>query len=567
MKHWLLILIAIVPAWAIDLPTGGKALELQKISAHVFPDNGRAQSTGEGKLQLQITRADPSRPFVAQCSATAIDPHKIPKNSPILAIIRCRALGPKRTAFLAKWQLGAAPYTAYTGMMEVPVTSEWQDCPVLLITQQDIDTTRLQLTLLCGQQAQEWEVAKIEAWLYPAGTDVTHFPRIRRSYEGRDAKAPWRAEAMARIEQQRKRDLSLILRDEQGKVLPDRSVTLTLRRHAFGFGSAIPVSRLLDPSPDGDAFRRIVDNHFSMVVFENDLKDYGWNPDASDAQKQKRNQQLDRALAWLAERKIAVRGHYLMQTARPHNLAGKSADQVRRHFLESTRERLAFVGNRVCEWDVINHPVAWAGADLLTKHQGLERIDREVFDLARQLTTLPCFVNEDQIFRPGAQSDGTFLYLQSLKSEGYPLAGLGNQAHFDESYLPSPTEMLATTDRFAAIVPRQIITEFDVVTTADEELAADFTRDAMIATFSHQAYHGFMLWGFWEGSHWKPQAASWNRDWTIRPRGQAFVDLLTKQWHTEVTLRSDQNGKVTWRGFPGWYEAQGESIPKWQEVQ
>ena len=541
-------------------------MELQKISAHIFPDNGRAQSTGEGKLQLQITRADPSRPFVAQCSATAIDPHKIPKNSPILAIIRCRALGPKRTAFLAKWQLGAAPYTAYTGMMEVPVTSEWQDCPVLLITQQDIDTTRLQLTLLCGQQAQEWEVAKIEAWLYPAGTDVTHFPRIRRSYEGRDAKAPWRAEAMARIEQQRKRDLSLTLRDEQGKVLPDRSVTLTLRRHAFGFGSAIPVSRLLDPSPDGDAFRRIVDNHFSMVVFENDLKDYGWNPDASDAQKQKRNQQLDRALAWLAERKIAVRGHYLMQTARPHNLAGKSADQVRRHFLESTRERLAFVGNRVCEWDVINHPVAWAGADLLTKHQGLERIDREVFDLARQLTTLPCFVNEDQIFRPGAQSDGTFLYLQSLKSEGYPLAGLGNQAHFDESYLPSPTEMLATTDRFATIVPRQIITEFDVVTTADEELAADFTRDAMIATFSHQAYHGFMLWGFWEGSHWKPQAASWNRDWTIRARGQAFVDLLTKQWHTEVTLRSDQNGIVSWRGFPGWYEAQGEGIPKWQEV-
>lgn len=75
-----------------------------------------------------------------------------------------------------------------------------------------------------------------------------------------------------------------------------------------------------------------------------------------------------------------------------------------------------------------------------------------------------------------------------------------------------------------------------------------------------------MLWGFWEGSHWKPQAASWNRDWSIRARGQAFIDLVSKQWHTEITLRSDKNGKVTWRGFPGWYEAKGAGIPKWQEA-
>jgi GH35 family endo-1,4-beta-xylanase len=147
-----------------------------------------------------------------------------------------------------------------------------------------------------------------------------------------------------------------------------------------------------------------------------------------------------------------------------------------------------------------------------------------------------------------------------------PIAGLGNQAHFDESYLPSPMEMLATTDRFATVTPKQIITEFDVVTTADEALAADFTRDAMIATFSHPAYHGFMLWGFWEGSHWKPQAASWNRDWTIRKRGQAFVDLVSRQWHTELTLTTDKNGKISWRGFPGWYEVKGQDIQQWQEV-
>jgi GH35 family endo-1,4-beta-xylanase len=323
---------------------------------------------------------------------------------------------------------------------------------------------------------------------------------------------------------------------------------------------------LLEHSADGEQFRKIVENHFSMVVFENDLKDYGWNQNLDDAKKRQRNEQLDRGLRWLHDRHIAVRGHYLMQTARPHNLQGKDAASVRRHFLDSARERLGFVGDRVCEWDVINHPIAWAGADLLTRHAGLERIDREVFDLARRETTLPLFINEDQIFRPSAQSDDTFIYFQSLKKEGYPVAGLGNQAHFDESYLPSPQEMLATTDRFATVVPRQIITEFDIVTTADESLAADFTRDIMIATFSHPAYHGFLLWGFWEGSHWKPQAASWNRDWSMRARGEAFVDLVGRQWHTKVTLTTDENGKVSWRGFPGWYKVTVVGSDQWLEI-
>ena len=68
-------------------------------------------------------------------------------------------------------------------------------------------------------------------------------------------------------------------------------------------------------------------------------------------------------------------------------------------------------------------------------------------------------------------------------------------------------------------MPHQCITEFDIVTSEDEQLAADYTRDTLIAVFSHSAYTSFLLWGFWEGSHWKPEAASWNKDWSSRARG------------------------------------------------
>jgi hypothetical protein len=62
------------------------------------------------------------------------------------------------------------------------------------------------------------------------------------------------------------------------------------------------------------------------------------------------------------------------------------------------------------------------------------------------------------------------------------------------------------------------------------------------------------LWGFWEGSHWKPEASSWNKAWSIRKRGEVLEEWIGRKWHTEVTLKTDQDGLVKWRGFPGWYE-------------
>lgn len=63
--------------------------------------------------------------------------------------------------------------------------------------------------------------------------------------------------------------------------------------------------------------------------------------------------------------------------------------------------------DRVIEWDVINHPAAWPNANMLTARPGLEKLDREIFTLARKKTALPFYVNEDRIFWPGRQSDET----------------------------------------------------------------------------------------------------------------------------------------------------------------
>lgn len=549
---------------AIELPAGGNEIsDNATLSTYASEKIGSAEKItaadgSPGGWRINVTAADSAKSYLAQC-AVSCPTGTLAAGDRALVIIRARVLGNDKGVLDAKLQLAGEPYTEACRSTAIDISSEWTDYPVLFVIENALPEGKASLTLFCAQAVQTLEIASIRVIRYGPETDVSKFPRIRRTYAGREPDAPWRKAALDRIEKIRKADCSLTLQDSNGKPLANRQVRLTLRRHEFGFGSATPASYYGADTPDAKRFRETIDRLFSIIVFENDLKDMWWGKDTPPHERAFRQKETDAAFKWLGERHIAIRGHYLMQVAIPQNLATMDNDDVRSHFLETSRRRIEYAGDRVCEWDAINHPIAWGGASLFSKRPGLERLDREVLAHARSLTNLPLWVNEDQIFRPGPQSDNTWNYLLDLKQAGIMVDGLGNQAHIHESFLPSPELILAVTDRFAELVPRQAITEFDIQTVADEDLAADCTRDLLIACFSHPAYTSFLLWGFWEGSHWEPTAASWSKDWSIKRRGEVLEEWLGKRWRTELSLTTDAAGIVRWRGFTGWYEvSEGE---------
>ena len=534
-------------AIALELPEGGTPLS----NPTSLQGSGPVTRTPDA-WQIRVAEASDAA-YKAQVSNSLTSAGFQPGDF-VLAIVQARSTSGNRGNLIAKLQRNS-PYEPACDETAFDITPTWTEYPILFRPSITADTGKASLVIFAGHLKQSVEISAIRVLRYPATTPISSFPRIRFTYEGREEGAAWRTAALDRIEKIRKNDLSLTLTDASGTPISGKTVKLTLRRHEFGFGSAVPAARITEQSPDGSQFREIVDRLFSRVVFENDLKDFGWAAELAPHDKQRNLDTINQAFNWLEQRKIEVRGHYLIQDAVPPNLAGVTdAEAIRRHFVTLTHERLDFVKNRVIDWDVINHPIAWPGADMLTSRPALRKIDREIFTIARQKTTLPLYVNEDQIFRPGRQSDDTFTYIQSLNDEGFRVDGLGNQAHFHASSLPSPDAMIAITDKFAKIVPQQQITEFDVNTEDDEDLAADFTRDILITCFSHPAYSGFLLWGFWEGSHWKKECASWNQDWSIRKRGEVLEEWLGKRWRTQVTASTDNSGTLHWRGFPGWYE-------------
>jgi hypothetical protein len=125
------------------------------------------------------------------------------------------------------------------------------------------------------------------------------------------------------------------------------------------------------------------------------------------------------------------------------------------------------------------------------------------------------------------------------------------QGHFG-SNITSPPNLLKILDRFAGLGLRIKVTELDMQM-SDEALRADYFRDFFIALFSHESVDAILQWGFWEGSHWIPSSALYARDWTVRPHGKVFEDLMKREWKTDVTGKTDAAGRLVIRGFKGTY--------------
>ncbi len=133
-----------------------------------------------------------------------------------------------------------------------------------------------------------------------------------------------------------------------------------------------------------------------------------------------------------------------------------------------------------------------------------------------------------------------------------PVEGIGFQSHFHNPP-ESVEDALAVFDTFARFGLPIVVTEFDV-NIKDEEKQAAFTRDFMTAAFSHPACAGFVIWGFWEGAHWRPDGAMFRKDWSEKPNLAVYRDLVFNEWWTDVEGLTDSKGQFAMRGFKGSYK-------------
>ncbi len=427
-----------------------------------------------------------------------------------------------------------------------------------------------QVTLFLGFPPQGLEVGPLALTNFGPNVTVSQFPNDL-TYAGRNLDAPWRVAAAARIEQFRKANLALNLVDEAGFPVTNGTVQVRLTRHQFGFGSAVDGPMLLGrrqgtTSSDLNRYRSTITNWFNKAVLENDLKWYVWEQTLNLPSQPFGPGTATNALKWLGDRGIPVRGHNLIWPSTnevyflPNDVPGLFGDtnRLRTRINSHFTNILTQTKDKCVEWDVINEP--YYNHTIMDKLGYGEMI--EWFKLAHVLDPkAKLYLNEygnlEVAGLKSTQTDDFFNKSKYLLDGGAPLEGLGMQSHFGD-YLPDPVDLLAMLDRFATLgLPIQS-TEFDI-NVLDEQTQADYLRDFMTVMFSHPSVNAVVMWGFWAGQHWLPDAALFKKDWTLKPNGIMWSNLVFKEWSTTADLTPDGEGHLELRGFKGEYEITSRS--------
>ena len=537
-----------------------KALKLAGAggSAKVVPVEGQ---TFTEALQVR-TEVKPSTPYKLQAGAKTTSPVK--KGDALLAIVFMRAIALPAGADEARsefvLELDREPYTK---SVSFPLTAgkRWEKFFIPFTAAADYAAGEAQIHFRAGYDPQTIEIGGVQLTNYGRAVTTRELPYTPTTYAGQAPDAPWRAEAAARIEKLRKGDLTITVRDAAGRPVPDARVHVAMRRHAYGFGTAVDAKMLMDTGADADRYREVLAHDFNKVVIENHLKWRAWEHDRETG---------PRAVAWLREHGFEVRGHVLVWPGKknlPSSIVAlfDRPEALRAAILEHIADEATALRGKCVEWDVLNEP--FSNTDV-QKVLG-DACMADWFRAARVAEpTAKLDINDYSILESGgrdaAHQDHYFKTIKSIIDSGAPLEGIGIQGHFSEDLTAIP-RLAQILDRFATFHRPIQITEFDV-NTYDEQLQADYTRDFLTMMFSHPSTIGFVSWGFWEKRHWIPNAAFYRADWSARPAADVWRDLVFKQWWTDVRGTTGATGEYRTRGFLGDYVVEVEAGAMKQSV-
>ncbi|MFC5973647.1 endo-1,4-beta-xylanase [Halomarina salina] len=379
-------------------------------------------------------------------------------------------------------------------------------------------------------------------------------------YEGRAEDAEWREAAEERIDEIRKTDVEVTVVDSDGEPVPHAYVDVAMTEHAFDFGSAVAVPRVTGDSEDDETYREVFLEEFNKAVVENGMKWPAWEGvwDIS-------NEATRETLGWLDDHDVPTRGHYLLweeygtDGGGGMNVdSGLPADEVRQTITEKIANHGERFDGQVTEWDMHNHPI-WQSAFRDDEALGWDAV-AEWWAAADDATDAELYTNEMGAIGGTWQQDPYYQFVQRLVEEDYPIDGIGFMGHHQQQWgqLLDVDELLAGLDRFGAFDLPLLVTEFDIEIISrrnaqDVDVQRDYTRDFLTAVFSHEAVEGVLSWGFWAGDHWRPTGAYYDEDWTLRPNGEQYLDLVFDEWWTEEVGRTGRDGTFSTRGFEGDY--------------
>ncbi len=352
---------------------------------------------------------------------------------------------------------------------------------------------------------------------------------------------------------------------------PGQEVHVEQLRHEFWFGAAIssgPFGWRAD-SADAAKYKQVFLENFNAAVTEVALK---WH--AMETKQGEIDYSIvDAILDWTTEHQIPLRGHNIFWGV-PDRVPTWQKTLDDDALRDLVKNRAVTIGKRYrgrfAEYDLNNEMIH---ANYYEDRLG-PKITKQMADWVSEGDPTAVLYLNDYDILTGNRLDDYMTHARGLLEQGTAIAGIGVQGHlhgdsFDPTILKNSLETLAELK-----LPIRI-TEFNFpgqrsrfykdpklrMTKAEEETKAKAIVDYYRICFAEPAVSGILMWGFWEGANWIPVSSLYRRDWTPTPAAHAYRDLVYRQWWTNWTGKTDEQGRCEVRGFYGKYRvtAGGES--------
>jgi GH35 family endo-1,4-beta-xylanase len=460
--------------------------------------------------------------------------HPLNQGSACLAVIWLRSEAPdgKVTLFVEN----SSTFTKDVSL-NLDLSEDWVQYLVPFEASETYPSDGLTIGLHLAWKAQTIEIGGLAMLNYGFSVVVDDLPSQFHNdkYGGWEPDAPWRSEAADRIEQIRKSDLTIRVLDEDEVPILGATVDVKMLKHEFAFGSAV-VSRLFagnnshNPTYESKLLDLDGEGHgFNWVVFENSLKWPGWETNWIGTKSEK-----VKAVQWLRDNDIFIRGHTLVWPGwsnLPNDMEPNQGNPayLKNRVLNHVEDIASYTGiqGNIAEWDVLNE---------ITTNRDLEYAMQGYQDYTTGREIYPEIFAKLNDADPGAKTYINDYVTISQANTGGGLYQMKKQFAQEHVWHISKNHRIRYKEAMG------------------DALAATYMRDFLTMVFSHESMNGFLMWGFWDGAHWHGNAPLFYQDWTLKPAGQTFIDMVFDEWWTEENGQTDAYGEFKIRGFRGSYQ-------------